>query len=196
MNKSVTRAPATVEGDRVFHENLVGIIPQLRSFARGLCGNRDLADDLAQDALTRAWAARQSFEPGTNFRAWMFMILRNQFYTTIKKNSRLVLSEPEFIERALTVEAAQQNRIDVQDVAAALQKLPAQQREALMLIGASELSYEEAAVIMECAIGTVKSRVARARAALARLVDGPEEIDVKRTPRLPATKKTAFSAAA
>jgi RNA polymerase sigma-70 factor, ECF subfamily len=190
------RALASAEGDRVFHENLVAIIPQLRSFARGLCGNRDLADDLAQDAMTRAWSARLSFEPSTNFRAWMFRILRNQFYTTIKKNARLVLSEPEFIERALTVEAAQHDRINVADVAAALQKLPAQQREALMLIGANGVSYEEAATIMGCAIGTVKSRVARARTALAQLVDAPVEIDVDHRSNRSATYKTSFRAAA
>jgi RNA polymerase sigma-70 factor, ECF subfamily len=196
MSKTIERAPASADGDRVFHEHLVAIIPQLRSFARGLCGNRDLADDLAQDAMTRAWAARQSFEPGTNFRAWMFMILRNQFYTTIKKNARIVLSEPEFIERALTIEAAQQDRINVADVAAALQKLPSQQREALMLIGANEVTYEEAAEIMGCAIGTVKSRVARARSALALLVDGPVEIDVKGKRIGSAPKKMSISAAA
>jgi RNA polymerase sigma-70 factor, ECF subfamily len=195
MSRAVERAPASAEGDRVFHEHLVAIIPQLRSFARGLCGNRDLADDLAQDAMTRAWGARQTFEPGTNFRAWMFMILRNQFYTTIKKNARIVLSEPEFIERALTVEAAQHDRINVADVAAALQKLPSQQREALMLIGANEVTYEEAAEIMGCAIGTVKSRVARARSALSLLVDGPVEIDVKRKRVRTAQKKMSMSAA-
>jgi RNA polymerase sigma-70 factor, ECF subfamily len=196
MSRSVERAPASAEGDRVFHEHLVAIIPQLRSFARGLCGNRDLADDLAQDALTRAWAARQSFEPGTNFRAWMFMILRNQFYTTIKKNARIVLAEPEFIERALTVEPAQQDRINVADVSAALQKLPSQQRAALMLIGANEVSYEEAADIMGCAIGTVKSRVARARSALALLVAGPVEIDVSQKRVRAMQKRTSMSKAA
>jgi RNA polymerase sigma-70 factor, ECF subfamily len=190
------RAEASAEGDRVFHENLVAIIPQLRSFARGLCGNRDLADDLAQDAMTRAWSARLSFEPSTNFRAWMFKILRNQFYTTVKKNARMVLSEPEFIERALTVDAAQHDRINVADVAAALQKLPAQQREALMLIGASGVSYEEAAAIMGCAIGTVKSRVARARTALAQLVDAPVEIDVDHRSDRSLSYKASFRAAA
>jgi RNA polymerase sigma-70 factor, ECF subfamily len=190
------RAAPSAEGDRIFQENLVSIIPQLRSFARGLCGNRDLADDLAQDAMARAWSARLSFEPSTNFRAWMFKILRNQFYTTVKKNARLVLSEPEFIERSLTVGASQHDRINVADVAAALQKLPAQQREALMLIGANGVSYEEAAVIMECAIGTVKSRVARARTALAQLVDAPVEIDVERRPDRSITHKASLRAAA
>lgn len=162
--------------DRGFRDNLVAIVPSLRSFARGLCGNRDLADDLAQEAVMRAWAARQSFEPGTNFRAWMFMILRNQFYTTLRKNARLTAWDPQLAERVLVADAGQQDRVHVNDVAAALQRLPAEQREVLMLVGANGVSYEEAAEIMGCAIGTIKSRLARGRAALASLIDGkPEE---------------------
>ena len=115
MTGGIERAPITPESDKIFRDNLVAIIPSLRSFARGLCGNRDLADDLAQDAMTRAWSARQSFEPGSNFRAWMFMILRNQFYTTVRKNARMVNVEPEFIERALTVAPSQQERLHVDD---------------------------------------------------------------------------------
>ena len=83
--------PLSADADQIFRDDLLAIIPSLRSFARGLCGGREMADDLAQDAMMRAWAARTSFTPGTNFRAWMFMILRNQFYTTIRKNSRMKL---------------------------------------------------------------------------------------------------------
>ena len=180
MVTATQHVPASAEGDRVFHEDLVAITPQLRSFARGLCGNRELADDVAQDAIMRAWSARLSFEPGTNFRAWMFMILRNQFYTTVKRNARMVQSEPEFFERALTTAAVQEQGLHVADVAEALQKLPPQQREALMLVGANGVSYEEAGEIMNCAVGTVKSRVARARTALQALVDGDDLIDVAR----------------
>jgi RNA polymerase sigma-70 factor, ECF subfamily len=154
----------------------LAIIPHLRSFARGLCGNRDLADDLAQDAMTRAWAARTSFQPGTNFRAWIFMILRNQFYTTIRKNSRMVSWDPEIAERLLVVNASQHDRINVEDVAKALQKLSAEQREVLMLIGANGMSYDEAAEVMGCAIGTIKSRLARGRVALSALINGPEDL--------------------
>jgi RNA polymerase sigma-70 factor (ECF subfamily) len=152
----------------------VALIPALRSFARGLCGWRDIADDLAQDAMARGWAARQSFTPGTNFRAWMFMILRNQYYTTIRKNARVTSWDPELAERILVEPAAQQHAIHVADVAKALQKLPAEQREVLMLVGANGVSYEEAAEIIGCAMGTVKSRLARGRRALAALIDGPE----------------------
>jgi len=167
-------SPDRVEADEIFRDQLVALIPSLRAFARGLCGWRDMADDLAQDAMTRAWAARASYTPGTNFRAWMFMILRNQFYTTIRKNRRTTSWDPEVAERVLVEAPSQQNGIHVADVAKALQKLPADQREVLLLIGANGVSYEEAAEIIGCAIGTVKSRLARGRRALSELIDGPK----------------------
>jgi RNA polymerase sigma-70 factor, ECF subfamily len=163
------------DNDKAFRDLLVAIIPSLRSFARGLCGSREMADDMAQDAMMRAWAARDSFTPGSNFRAWMFMILRNNYYTTLRKNSRMVSWDPEVAERVLVSDASQHVGIDVADVAAAMQKLSSEQREVLMLVGASGVSYEEAAEIMGCAIGTIKSRLARGRAALALLIDGPDE---------------------
>lgn len=171
MSNKPNRPPA--QQDKEFHDQLVAIIPSLRAFARGLCGNRDLADDMAQDAMTRAWAARQSYTPGSNFRAWMFMILRNHFYTTLRKNSRMVSWDPEIAERVLVVAPAQQDGLNVQDVQAALQKLPPEQREVLILIGANGVSYEEAAEIMGCAIVTIKSRLARGRVALTALIEGP-----------------------
>ncbi len=160
--------------DEVFRDSLVALIPSLRAFARGLSGSRELADDLAQDAMMRAWAARDSYTVGTNFRAWMFMILRNQFYTTIRKNSRMTSLDPEFAERMLVIPAPQQHRIHLNDVARAMQQLPVEQREVLMLVGANGVSYEEAAEIIGCAIGTIKSRVGRGRKALAALIDGAE----------------------
>ncbi len=167
--------PSSAEADQIFRDELLALIPSLRSFARGLCGGREMADDLAQDAMMRGWAARNSFTPGTNFRAWMFMILRNQFYTTIRKNSRMTSWDPEVAERVLVEAPAQQHAIHLADVSKALQKLPAEQREVLLLIGANGLSYEEAAEIIGCAMGTVKSRLARGRKALAELIDGPAD---------------------
>jgi RNA polymerase sigma-70 factor, ECF subfamily len=164
-----------IDGDKLFRDQLVGLLPSLRAFSRGLCGNRDMADDLAQDTMMRAWAARESYTQGSNFRAWMFMIMRNQFYTTIRKNARMTSLDPEVAERVLVVAPAQQNGINVDDVAKALQKLPAEQREVLLLIGANGLSYEEAAEVTGCAMGTVKSRLARGRTALAALIDGPAD---------------------
>ncbi|MEP7221894.1 MAG: sigma-70 family RNA polymerase sigma factor [Novosphingobium sp.] len=161
--------------DTEFRDLLVKTIPALRAFARGLCGNRDMADDLAQEAMTRAWAARTSFAAGTNFRAWLFVILRNQFYSTLRKDSRMTSWNPEAAERLLVQLPSQQDAIHVNDVAAALQKLPPVQREVLLLIGASGASYEEAAEIIGCAIGTVKSRLARGRRALSELINGPDD---------------------
>lgn len=166
-----------------FRAQMVALIPSLRAFARGLCGNRELADDLAQEAMMRAWAAHASFTPGTNFRAWMFMILRNQFYTTMRKNSRMTSWDPEAAERLLVEAPPQQHHIHMRDVEKALQKLSAEQREILMLVGAGGASYEEAAVITGCAIGTVKSRLARGRVALAALINGPDEAVLKKPAR-------------
>jgi RNA polymerase sigma-70 factor, ECF subfamily len=159
-----------------FRDQMVAIIPSLRAFARGLCGHRELADDLAQEAMMRAWAARDSFTMGTNFRAWMFMILRNQFYTTMRKNSRMSSWDPEAAERLLVEAAPQQHAIHLSDVESALQKLPFEQREILLLVGAGGATYEEAAEITGCAIGTVKSRLARGRVALAALINGPDDL--------------------
>jgi RNA polymerase sigma-70 factor (ECF subfamily) len=167
-------SPETLAADQEFRDQLVKLIPALRSFARGLCGWRDMADDMAQEAMVRGWAARASYTPGTNFRAWMFMILRNQFYSTLRKDKRMTSWDPEVAERLLVEGPAQQHAIHAADVAKALQQLPAEQREVLLLVGANGLSYEEAAEISGCAIGTIKSRLARGRRALALLIDGPE----------------------
>lgn len=171
----MTRAGEAIDPDKLFRDQLVALLPSLRAFSRGLCGHREMADDLAQDTMMRAWAARASYTQGTNFRAWMFMIMRNQFYSTIRKNSRTTSLDPEVAERILVVAPAQQNGINVDDVAKALQKLPAEQRETLLLIGANGLSYDEAAEVMGCAMGTVKSRLARGRSALAAMIDGPAD---------------------
>ncbi|MFO1239742.1 MAG: sigma-70 family RNA polymerase sigma factor [Sphingomonadaceae bacterium] len=167
------REPETEDPDKLFRDQLVDLLPSLRAFSRGLCGHREMADDLAQDTVMRAWAARASYLQGSNFRAWMFMIMRNQFYTTIRKNARMTSLDPEVAERVLVVAPAQQDGLNVEDVAKALQKLPAEQREVLLLIGANGLSYEEAAEVTGCAMGTIKSRLARGRTALAALIDGP-----------------------
>lgn len=157
-----------------FRTQMINIIPSLRAYARGLCADREFAEDLAQETMIRAWAARDSYTQGTNFKAWMFVILRNQFYTIARRNSRMAAWDPEAAERLLVQPAPQQHHIHMSDVEKALRQLPAEQREVLMLVGAGGASYEEAAEVMGCAIGTVKSRLCRARGALAGLINGPD----------------------
>ncbi|WP_085340822.1 sigma-70 family RNA polymerase sigma factor [Aquidulcibacter paucihalophilus] len=154
-----------------FASKLVLVIPPLRAFARGLCGRADLADDLAQEALAKAWAARASYLPNTNFKAWIFTILRNHYYSWCRKQRRVAPWDPDAADKLLVCEPAQQGHMALAELAAGLQSLPAQQREALILVGAGGFAYEEAAQIIGCAVGTVKSRVARGRAFLRDFVD-------------------------
>ena len=149
-----------------FSQRLVEVVPALRAFARGLCGRADLADDLAQEALTKAWAARASYLPDTNFKAWLFTILRNHYYSWCRKQRRVAPWDPDAADRLLVCEPSQNGHMALAELAAAMQTLPPQQREALILVGAGGFAYDEAADIIGCAIGTVKSRVARGRGAL------------------------------
>lgn len=160
-----------------FRAQMVALIPSLRAFARGLCRDRELADDLAQEAMMRAWAARDSFTPGTNFRAWMFMIVRNQFYTSKRKSSRMASWDPEAAERILVQAPNQEMSLHLVDLDSALDRLPPQQREMLLLVAGAGMSYEEASEVAGCSLGTVKSRLARGRAALMRLIEGEEIAD-------------------
>lgn len=160
--------------DTQFRNDLVAMTPVLRGFARRLCARQDMADDILQTALMRGWAARDSFTPGTNFRGWMFVILRNQFYTAISKDRYLVSWDPAVAERMLVQSPSQQHVIHLADVERAIHQLPDKQREVLMLIGVNGASYEEAALRLDCAVGTIKSRLARGREALAILIDGAD----------------------
>jgi RNA polymerase sigma-70 factor (ECF subfamily) len=162
---------------RGIRDELIACLPQLRAFARSLSGHRELADDLVQDAIVRALAAQDSFRPGTNFRAWIFTILRNLFFTERRK-SRMVVQSIDTSEHDLApVAPSQESSVEFDDFRAALMKLPHDQREALILVGASGMSYEEAAQVSGCAVGTVKSRVSRARRTLVQLTGRSEEGD-------------------
>lgn len=149
-----------------FKRELTEVIPHLRAFARGLCGRADMADDLVQEALLKAWAAQDRFEPGTSMRAWTFVILRNAYLTDMRRNRFRGTYDEGVAERILTQPAAQEEPIHLSDLHRALLTLPPERREALLLVGAGGFSYEEAAEICGCALGTIKSRVGRARAAL------------------------------
>ena len=166
MASADTAPPRTAAVDEDFKRELVGLIPQLRAFARALCGNPTAADDLAQDAMVRAWDARASFEMGTNMKAWTFMILRNQFYSEKRRSWRQTQLDQEAAERTLVAVDDPESPVALDELRLALGTLPEEQREALILVGAGGFAYEEAAAICQCAVGTVKSRVSRARKAL------------------------------
>src|SRR5205823_13949058 len=147
-------------------EAMLAAVPSLRAFAISLSGNIDRADDLVQETLLRAIANIDSFQPGTNMSAWMFTILRNLFRSEYRKRRREVEDTDGSYAESLKSHPEQNSRLEFQEFRAALAKLPPDQREALILVGASGFSYEEAAAICECAVGTIKSRVNRARTAL------------------------------
>ncbi|MCW2276168.1 sigma-70 family RNA polymerase sigma factor [Rhodoblastus acidophilus] len=149
--------------DADFKSALLAEIPQLRFFALSLSGHHDRADDLVQDTLIKAWAAQQRFTPGSSLRAWLFTIMRNTFYSNYRKARREAPDRDGDSAARLFVNPEQTGHLDLDDLKTALAKLPEDQRVALLLVGATGLSYEEAAQICGCALGTIKSRVNRAR---------------------------------
>lgn len=168
--------------EEAFRDELLGVLPHLRAFARGLSGRPDFADDLVQEALIKAWTARERYTPGTNMRAWTFAILRNHYLSELRKSRRQTDLDEGTAERLLVMEADQESPLHLGDMEVALQKLAPERREAVLLVGASGFSYEEAADIAGCPIGTMKSRVARARGDLTRLLDGdPDQIMARRS---------------
>ena len=152
-----------------FEAQLVSLIPHLRAFGRHLTGDFAQGEDLAQEALAKAWTSQDSFTPGTNMKAWTFMILRNLFYSEKRRSWRSSQLDPETAERALVAVTGDTDRLELDELRRALAMLSPDQREALILIGAAGLSYEEAAEITKCPIGTMKSRVSRARDQIALL---------------------------
>jgi RNA polymerase sigma-70 factor (ECF subfamily) len=166
---------STSDGEDVapdFDRDLIALIPHMRAFARSLCGDPTQADDLAQDALARALKNRDSYQLGTNMKAWLFMILRNQFYSDKRRSWRGSQLDQEVAEQTLQAVDDPSAALELNDVRMALLMLPEMQREALVMVGAGGLSYEEAAEVTGVAVGTVKSRVSRARAALQAILEG------------------------
>ena len=150
--------------------DLLASIPNLRAFAVSLSGSSERADDLVQETLMKAWAKFDTFQEGTNLRAWLVTILRNEFYSQVRKRGREVEDAEGAYAARLASQPAQNGHMDLRDFREALIQLPADQREALILVGASGFSYEEAAEICDCAVGTIKSRVSRARTRLAEIL--------------------------
>jgi RNA polymerase sigma-70 factor (ECF subfamily) len=168
-----------------WRDEVVALIPALRAFAWSLSHNGSDADDLVQDTLIKAWSNRGRFEPGTNLRAWLFTILRNTYYTNVLRRRREVRDEQGEYASALRSAPTQDWNMAIRSLQAALQRLPDEHREALILVGAAGLSYEEAAEICGCALGTIKSRVNRARARLLKIMDAEDASDVMALETMP-----------
>ncbi len=168
--------------DESVRKSVLAAVPSLRAFAISLCGNVDRADDLVQETMVRALANIDSFQPGTNMSAWLFTILRNHFRSEYRKRRREVEDSDGHYADSLKSQPEQHGQVEFTEFRKALAQLPSDQREALILVGASGFSYEEAANICGCAVGTIKSRVNRARTRLAELLSidgvndfGPDE---------------------
>lgn len=179
--KSMSCATPAVSDE--FYNQLVSCLPHLRAFARVLCRQHDLVDDLVQDAVVRALAASNQFQQGTNFKAWMFTILRNQNITSFRRK-RIIPTSLDEVSQEASQAAPQEDALMIEDLNFAVEQLSPLRREALILVAVHGLSYEEAAAVCDCAVGTIKSRVARARAELHEMVlggDGEEGTAVNGT---------------
>jgi RNA polymerase sigma-70 factor (ECF subfamily) len=164
--------------DPALQSAMLAAVPDMRAFALSLCHQRDRVDDLVQEALLRALTGIQSFKPGTNMTAWLFTILRNNFLNEYRKSRREVSDAGEYFVGTMTSQPDQDAHLQLDEFRDALAQLPYDQREAIVLVGGAGVSYEEAARICRCAVGTVKSRVFRARERLAELMalDSPQDL--------------------
>lgn len=151
-------------------EELVEHLPAMRAFAISLTRNAAVADDMVQDTLVKAWTNIEKFQPGSNMRAWLFTILRNTYYSNRRKAKREVADVDGVLTNNLAEKPAHDGRMQLADFRKAMDKLSDEQREALLLVGASGFSYEEAAEMCGVAVGTIKSRTNRARKELAVLL--------------------------
>ena len=154
------------------HRDILAALPHLRAFAHLLARDHAMAEDLVQDTIVRALTYRHQFQPGTNLRGWLTIILRNRYFNEIRRRSRKAELHVELEWGVGSTSGGQEENLEVRDFKRAFASLPAAQREALLLVGASGVSYEEAAQITNCAVGTIKSRVSRARLQLQQLLDG------------------------
>lgn len=158
------------EGRQQFRQHLLAAVPKLRAFALSLASHGDHADDLVQETLMKAWNHQSSFQPGTNLKAWLFTILRNEYFSQLRKRRREVEDADGGYASSVMTPGSQESQLDMADLRLALQQLPDDQREAVVLVGASGFSYQEVAEICHVPVGTVKSRVNRARNKLAVLL--------------------------
>ena len=154
-----------------FRQLLVAHLPHLRAVARALTGHRDRADDLVNDTILKALSAESQFRPGTNIKAWLMTILRNHYINGLRRSRIEVETVEEIPETALPTEPNQEHVVAMNEVAAALMKMSVEHREILVLVSAAGLSYDEAADVCGCAVGTIKSRLNRARSELKRVLE-------------------------
>ncbi len=172
MQKADTSGSSTTAlTDEAFKDQLQAVIPHLRAFGRGLSGNRDTTDDLVQETMLKAWTARGRFQAGTNFKAWVFTILRNIYFSQTRRKRFVGEWNDLVAERVLAAPASQDKTVELRDLMRALQQISSDQREAIMLVAAAGMSYEEVAEVTGVMLGTVKSRVSRARLALETLMN-------------------------
>ena len=164
-----------------FHDQVISILPKLRIQALALTRNRAAAEDLVQDAVCNALSAHASFIPGTNFPAWMHRILRNRFISNLRKR-RDTTDIDDVPQSAFATEAAHEDRLALKELGRAMTRLPADQREALLMVVVHGMSYEALAEATGCAVGTAKSRVFRARRQLEAWLLG--EVDPKSKARI------------
>ena len=163
----------------MFTDELETVLPELRAYARMLCANRDTADDVVQNACLKAWKARKSFDPKRgSFRAWMFTITRNEFLQLVRKRRPIDYYEPAELEYRLVQECQLDNRSACSDAIKALFALNSEQRDVFILVIAAGYSYEEAAAICKCSVGTIKSRINRARRKLTDMLSSAEDSDL------------------
>jgi RNA polymerase sigma-70 factor (ECF subfamily) len=167
------RSLSGINTDTELEAALAKLLPFLRAFARSLAGDRDLADDLTQETMTKVWRFRQSFKPGSNLKAWLFAILRNEFFSYRRRAWRQASWDDERAEAIPAPPGEQHWSVELSDTASAIKSLPDAQREALILVGVGGFSYDDTAALSSCAAGTMKSRVARARHALREILANP-----------------------
>ena len=180
MSQTADIQTATYEGEFNFHDLLTTTLPRLRVQALALTRNRADADDLVQAAVTSALAARHSFTPGTNFGAWMFRILRNRFISDIRRK-RETADLDDVPSSAFARPGAQEDSLVMRELRIHMARLPVEQRTALVMVTVQGMSYEEVAAAMNCAVGTAKCRVFRARQTLQRWLTGEERGSSNRT---------------
>ena len=162
--------------DADLRRQITVLLPDLRGFARFLVRDRVMADDVVQDTLVRALAAAHQFEPGTNLKAWLFTILRNQFYEQARRRKREADAIGARFDMEEGASPAQLARAEINELQSLIWKLPPLLREALILVGAQEMTHEEAAAICKIPVGTMKARLSRARTQLAKLAQAAETV--------------------